>query len=90
MTTLEKKQCIRKKRDKTIIGANIEYEGMMWLANHKVPIKLNNIIYNQHNDTFIFGCNKLINEHIIDELVTSLLGFPFTVSIKVGYTLKSK
>jgi hypothetical protein len=37
MTKLEKKQYIKEKRDKAVIAANTEYEGMMWLVNNDVP-----------------------------------------------------
>jgi hypothetical protein len=90
MTKLEKKQYIKEKRDKAVIAANTEYEGMMWLVNNDVPINLNNVIYYEYRNLFVFGFNKLIPEFLMNHLISLLSGFPFRFKLKVGYTLTSK
>jgi hypothetical protein len=67
-------------RDKAILAANTEHDGMVWLLNR--GINTNNVIYYKHTDTFCFGWRQTINADIKAELQELLVDYPFKYEFK--------
>lgn len=77
----EKKRIdIKKKYDKTIKQAQMEFDGFTWLLGHGVNTE--NCIFYSHTLTFNFGWKSPISSEVKTQLEQALSGFPFPVEYK--------
>ncbi len=78
--TAELRENLKKRRDKVVDNANIEYNAMIWLLDHGLTIE--NWIYYDHQNEFCFGWRNPVSKEVVDAVSEILKQFPYKYTIK--------